>query len=137
METQGIVEAVKHDGTGLKLGTGVWYSSFHNKVNCKKGDEVKITYTDNSKDGRVYHNFDNVEVIKSAPQKTEKSEGKSVGMLVSYAKDLVTTKMAITKDLNVPEAMKIAAESVGNAYNIIKRITEEEPKKENGELPQD
>jgi len=129
METKGIVEAVRNDGNGLKLDDGEWYSSFNEKVNCKKGDEVKIIYTDNTKDNRTYHNFTKIEITKSIPQdQFEKArESKDASQLTSYAKDLVIAIIGkdVPKEVRKVEVnliMQEAAQAVADAYNQIKEI---------------
>ncbi len=144
METQGTVEVVKHDNTGVKLETGEWYSSFNDKVNCNKGDKVKITYTDNTSNGRTYHNFDKIEVIESAPQGTDTfakaRESKDASQLTAYAKDLVVAVINNSQmpKLGVDELMPEAAKAVAEAYNQIKDIISgktEKPEKEKSAEP--
>lgn len=138
METQGIVEAVRKDNHGLKLNDGQWYTSFNQNVNCRKGDEVKITYTDNTKDGRTYHNFDKVQVMKEAPKEDfEKArEAKDASQLTSYAKDLaiaIIGENKMSKEIRQTEIniiMKEATQAIAETYNQMKVLISGEKKEE-------
>lgn len=138
METQGRVKSLRHDNKGLQLDTGEWYSSFHNQINCKQGDEVKISFTDNTKDGRTYHNFDKIEVTAVAPEDKfgQARESKDASQLTSYAKDLVIAMMQEKEDIAVDVAFPVCAKLVAEAYNQIKDIISGEEAKEKEKEPE-
>ena len=87
METTGIIKKVARGGKSLQLDTDEWYSGW-DAVSFKEGDTVKITFENNTKDGKTFHNWTNVELVNSAPA-TASSGSKESSFLISYAKDLL------------------------------------------------
>lgn len=128
METQGIVESIRHDKKGLKLNNQEWYSSFLHEVKCNRGDEVKVTYTENTKDGRTFKNFDKIEVLNATKiPSSNQQEERLNSVLTSYAKDLAVAKIGQgASDLGI--VMLEARDVILETYNKIKEELNEKPK---------
>ena len=126
MEITGIVELLKKDKKGLKLVEEDWYSSWNDEVNCNPGDEVKITFDQNTKDDRTFNNFTKIEVIGKSTQpilsKALVDNSKVASMLVSYAKDLTVTQMEKSGAvMDVKNVFPVAMDIVIEAYKKTKQ----------------
>lgn len=127
MEAQGKIEVMKKDRKGFKMDDGQWYSNnFKPELNVKVGDTVNVNYTVNGQ----YYNYDTVEVTESAPAEAKQAETKTIGVLTSYAKDLIVAAIGNSQmpKVELKMLMKESAEAVIEAYKQIeKSIYDSEP----------
>ena len=91
--TDGVVKAVRKDKKGVQLDSGDWFSHFLQQVNCNKGDKVKIEYTENESNGRVFKNWNKITVLESSNNSDDNTQMKNASVMMSYAKDIACNKI--------------------------------------------
>jgi hypothetical protein len=81
-----------------------WLNTFNKELlqGFKKGDEVEVIYTDNTKNNKVYHNL---KVLKLTSKEKEiviyKIDNQLASILTSYVKDIIIAHLQNDLDYNI------------------------------------
>jgi hypothetical protein len=114
-EIEGEIQNLSKDFKGIQI-ENIWYSSFYVIDDYSKGDQVKITYAENTKDGKTFRNIKHIEKIENKVNEVKnKMSDSTLNTMIMTVKEVYLNNGI---ELSYPEVTQLVIES----YKLLRNL---------------